>query len=99
MENTMDWIALLGIAVTVLSTVCGWLYAGLKNEIKELKETKNALAEKLQHHEVTVAKDYALRDDLEKLAKSYKEDLDKLMNAMFTKLDRIESKLDNKVDK
>jgi hypothetical protein len=95
----MGWELGITIAMTIIGGLAGWVYNSLKGEIKALREEKNALAEKVQEHEIRVARDYALRDDLEKLAKAYKEDLDKLMTAMFAKLDRIESKLDNKVDK
>jgi hypothetical protein len=83
----------------LIGSLGSWLFSGLKNEIKILRDEKSMLMDKVQTLEIIVARDYALRDDLEKLAKEYKEDLHKLMTAMFAKLDRIENKLDNKVDK
>lgn len=70
----------------------GWFIKAIWDSLKELKETDDKLANKVQAIEVVVVGEYLKRDEFKEEFKTYHQ-------AIFAKLDKIESKVDSKADK
>lgn len=84
----MDIQTLLNIAFGVAGAMCMWILNSLKDSLKSLRDSDEALTEKVQKIELLVTGVYVKKDELDRIA-----------NALFAKLDKIDAKLDGKADK
>lgn len=84
MDSQMTFNAVLAIS----SSIIGWYLNAVWRSVKELQDTDNKLADKVQAIEILVAGTYLKR-----------EEVHGMMEALFKKLDKIEDKLDRKADK
>lgn len=84
----MDIQTLLNIAFGVAGAMCMWVLNSLKDSLKSLHDSDNALTEKVQKIELLVTGVYVKKDEFERMTA-----------ALFTKLDKIDNKLDGKADK
>jgi hypothetical protein len=84
----MDVQTLLNIAFGVAGAMCMWVLNSLKDSLKSLHDSDEALTEKVQKIELLVTGVYVKKDEMDRIAA-----------ALFVKLDKIDGKLDNKADK
>jgi len=84
----MDMQVLFNILVGLAGFLGGYILFSIKDNLKDLREDDQKLADKLQSIEVLVAGQYVTKDDIQKMGTD-----------IFNVLRRIEEKLDKKVDK
>ncbi len=82
---------LLGLFVTVLIAVLGWMVAGLRSSLGGLSKNIEALRKEIADHRVEVARDYATRE-------SVRDDLTALETRVVTRVDRMEASMGKQFD-
>lgn len=83
----MEAQTLINVALGLLAFMGGWIMSNLQDSLKNLRQSDESLASKVQAIEVLVAGQYVKRDDF-----------DKKIDALFAKLDSIDTKLDGKAN-
>ena len=78
----------INVALGLVCFLGGWVVKNLQDSMKNLQDTDEKLAAKVQSIEVLVAGQYIKREDFERT-----------VEALFAKLDKIESKLDMKANR
>tara|TARA_B100000676_G_scaffold308900_1_gene370949 strand:+ start:827 stop:1111 length:285 start_codon:yes stop_codon:yes gene_type:complete len=91
----MDYQLIFNIAVGIISTLAGWFFKVIYDQLKDAQEEVNDLEDKHEHdHRLIIDRFNALALSLPEkyVAKS---DFDNLVKTVHHRFDRLEEKLDN----
>ena len=83
-----DWQWIIGVAGLVISTLVGWLYAGIISRLDKLAGTDQQMMAGLTALQVEIARDYVRRSEHTEV-----------MRQVLAKLDRIEEQVARKADR